>query len=113
MSSDFDVFCCSDGKYDYSILEKNNIIDGMITDLKMDVPYVVVDLKKNVRKYDVDTDNINLVSVITLESTLDRVRFRVSAPAALVEHLEMIADKLICRRLTIIRKDYIINCFVN
>ena len=54
MSSDFEVYCCcSSEKYNYSILEKNDIIDGVITDLKANVPYIVVEFKENVRKYDI------------------------------------------------------------
>ena len=114
LSSDFDVFCCSGDKYDYSILETNNIIDCLITDLKANVPYVIVEFKENVHKYDIDTDNINLVTIITLETKDDCSRFRITAPAVLMEHLEMIADKLSPNcRLTIIRKEHVINCFIN
>tara|TARA_B100000508_G_scaffold95658_1_gene74806 strand:- start:586 stop:975 length:390 start_codon:yes stop_codon:yes gene_type:complete len=114
---DFEVYCRSGEKYDFSMLKYNNVIDGEIRELKANIPYEVIEIQQHIKKYDIDTDRINEVTIIHLQNyaTKARIIFRVVAPHALIEYWEMISDKIDSNdTLVIVRKenDEVINCFV-
>ena len=100
----FEVVCCTGEKYDFSNLEYNNIIDGQLRDLKINVGYHVVKVAHGKKKYDIDSDRVDEVTVITLLNKEEKIR--IVAPYALIEHMEMIEDKIYPEdRLIIIRTD--------
>ena len=84
------VVCAAGQRYDYSILEKNDIIDSIFSELVIQKHYVITDFEYK-EKYDYETDKFNTVTIITLNS--DGVIIRVAAPYALIEHMSMIADR--------------------
>ena len=111
--NDFEVYCCSGEKYDFSALKYNNVIDGELRELKANIPYEVIEIQQHIKKYDIDTDRIDEVTIITLQ-TKDG-SFRVVAPHALIEYWDMISDKIDKdTTLAIVRKenDEVIYCFV-
>ena len=88
-------------KFDFSILEYNDYIDGQLTDLTMNMPYEVLGCNYRVKKYDIDTDEIVEVALKMQAGT-----FRIVAPAAFIEHLEIIEDKIYDNtRLFIVRTE--------
>ena len=90
MPTTVEVVCAAGQRYDYSILEKNDIIDCLFSELVIQKPYVITDFEYK-EKYDYETDKFNTVTIITLNS--DDVIIRVAAPYALIEHMGMIADR--------------------
>ena len=102
--NNFEVVCCTGDKYDFSNLEYNNIIDGQLRDIKINVGYHVVKFTHGKKKYDIDSDRVDEVTVITLLNKEEKIR--IVAPYALIEHMEMIEDKIYPEdRLIIIRTD--------
>ena len=90
MSTTIEVVCAAGQSYDYSILEKNGVNDSLFSELVIQKPYVITDFEYK-EKYDYETDKINTVTIITLNS--DDVIIRVTAPYALIEYMGMIADR--------------------
>ena len=90
MPTTVEVVCAAGQRYDYSILEKNDIIDCLFSEHVIQKPYVITDFEYK-EKYDYETDKINTVTIITLNS--DDVILRVASPYALIEHMSMIADR--------------------
>ena len=90
MATTVEVVCAAGQRYDYSILEKNDIIDSLFSELVLQKPYVITDFEYK-EKYYYETDKINTVTIITLNS--DGVIIRVAAPYALIEHMGMIAER--------------------
>ena len=90
--NNFEVYCCANEKYDFSSIEYNNVIDGELRDLKVNTPYPIIDVQYHVKKYDIDTDRVDEVVVISLQTK--NGTFRIVAPYALTEYWEMIEDKL-------------------
>ena len=103
-SNYFDVRCNPGQKFDFSILQYNDYIDGQLTDLAMNMPYEVLGCNYRFRKYDIDTDEIVEVAIMTLK--MQAGTFRIVAPAAFIEHLEIIEDKIYDNtRLFIVRTE--------
>ena len=91
-------------KYDFSKLEYNNMIDGEIRDLKTNIPYPVMDIVEHIKKYDIDTDKIEEVTIIKLQTSTGFLR--IVAPYALIDYWETISDKIDkTTSLTIMRKE--------
>ena len=113
---EFEVYCCSGEKYDFSALKYNNVIDGELRELKANIPYEVTEIQEHIKKYDIDTDRIDEVTIITLQNYITKDgSFRVVAPHALIEYWDMIGDKIDSdTTLAIVRKenDEVIYCFV-
>ena len=115
--NDFEVYCCPGEKYDFSTLMYNNMIDGELRELmKANIPYEVMDVHEHAKKYDIDTDTINEVTIIELQNYVTKgINFRIVAPEALIEYWEMISGKISSEdTVVIIRKenDELIECHV-
>ena len=109
----FEVHCCPGQKYDFSAVKYNNVIDGELRDLKANITYPVTNIQEHIKKYDIDTDRIDEVTIITLQ-TKDASSWHMVAPYALIEYLEMISDKIDkVTSLNIVRKENeVIHVFV-
>ena len=81
---------CSWTKIWLFYIRKNDIIDCLFSELVIQKPYLITDSEYK-EKYDYGTDNINTVTIITLN--FDDVIIRVAAPYALIEHMGMVADR--------------------
>ena len=90
--NNFEVYCCPGEKYDFSSIEYNNVIDGELRDLKVNTPYPITNIQHHMKKYDIDTDRIDEVIIISLQT--ENGLFRIVAPYALTEYWDMIEDKL-------------------
>ena len=93
------------------------MIDGELRELmKANIPYEVMDVHEDAKKYDIDTDTINEVTIIELQNYVTKgINFRVVAPEALIEYWEMISGKISSEdTVVIIRKenDELIECHV-
>ena len=91
--NDFEVYTCADEKYDFSTIEYNNVIDGELRHLKANTPYLITDVRYHMKKYDIDTDRVDEVVIISLQ-TEEYGTFRIVAPYALTNYWEIIGDKL-------------------
>ena len=87
-----EVLCCSGDKYDFSQIEYKNYIDCEFRDLKKNIPYELIHGKQVAKKYNIDTDNIEEVTIITLKDG-DK-KLRIVAPYALMEWIETISNKI-------------------
>ena len=54
MSTTIEVVCAAGQSCDYSILEKNGVIDSLFTELVIQKPYVITDFEYK-EKYDYET----------------------------------------------------------
>ena len=90
--NNFEVYCCPGEKYDFSSIEYNNVIDGELGDLKVNTPYTITNIQHHMIKYDIDTDRIDEVIIISLQT--ENGTFRIVAPYTLTEYWDMIEDKL-------------------
>lgn len=90
--NNFEVYCCPGEQYDFSSIEYNNVIDGELRDIKANTPYPITNIQRSVKKYDIDTDRIDEVNIMSLQTA--NGSFRIVAPYALIEYCEMIEDKL-------------------
>ena len=99
----FEVRINPGSKYDFSLLQYNNIIDVVLNEIPLNTLYESITITRNVKKYDIDSDEIHNVTIMTLKR--ENRCYRITAPFALMEHFEMISDKLCQVHLYLLRKE--------